>query len=94
MQKTDIGLAIKTQRKAIGMTAEELGKHIGVDRTYVSKIEHGVFLPSDRTTKNIRKVLHLDTNFMVAYYQIKYPDIYAVLVAPRHGKKPRPLHTK
>ena len=93
MNNKAFGLAIKAQRKVRGMTAEELGKHIGVGRTYISKIEHGIFLPSDSTTEKIRKTLGLGKKFMMDYYLARRPDIVmfvkdniTLIEVKHHGK--------
>ena len=91
MKKRTIGLAIKTQRKAIGMTAEELAKRVGVDRTYISKIEHDIYLPSDQTAENIRKALRLGNKFLQEYYFAKHPHIIGFFgpLKSRLNLKPR-----
>lgn len=37
----EIGAKLKEARKMRGMTQEDLAKVIGVDRSYISKVEHG-----------------------------------------------------
>lgn len=43
--KKALGLAIKTRRESLGMTQEQLGELIGVDRGNVSRYEKGVNAP-------------------------------------------------
>ena len=37
----EIGAMLRSHRKARKMTQEDLAKVIGVDRSYISKVEHG-----------------------------------------------------
>ena len=74
-----VGSLIRKQRKVVGLTADELGRRAGVNRTYISKIENGTMLPSRHTALTFKKVLGLGNEFMKAYYEAKYPDIIAFL---------------
>ena len=40
-----IGLRVKEQREAIGMTQEELAEKLGVSSNYISTIERGASFP-------------------------------------------------
>lgn len=54
---------MKEARKERKITQRELGKMIGVDFTYISKIETGALEPpSEEVIKKISKVLDLDEN--------------------------------
>lgn len=44
--KKILGLNVRHARKALGVSQEELGLEIGIDRTYISGIERGVRNPS------------------------------------------------
>ncbi len=42
----NIARAIKVQRKAMGITQEELADRAGIDRTYASQLERAIANPS------------------------------------------------
>ena len=75
MKKETIGEIIRNQRKKLGLTAEQLAKKIGVDRTYISKIEKHNLLPSFAVISNLRRVLGID-NCLTLYINQKFPDLY------------------
>lgn len=77
MVKQTVGTIIREKRRALGLTADNLGKRAGVNRTYVSKIENNCVLPSIRVALIIKKILGLDEIFMEIYYEAKYPDVIA-----------------
>ena len=41
-----VALQLQTEREGRGLTQEALGRRMGVNRTYVSKVENGAALPS------------------------------------------------
>jgi len=41
-----LGLNVKARRKAMGLSQEQLGFEVEIDRTYISGIERGVRNPS------------------------------------------------
>ncbi len=84
MAKQSLGLIIRNQRKDIGITAEELGRRVGVTRTYISKIERGSMRPSHRIILDFKKALRLGDEFLEAYYAETRPDIVAFFNKKMH----------
>jgi transcriptional regulator with XRE-family HTH domain len=58
--QTHIGLKIRTARKALNLTLEELGKRIGITNQALSAIERGEKNPSRQTLINLGRVLKTD----------------------------------
>ena len=52
-----LGQAIKDRRNELNITAEELAGIVGVDRTFISKIERHGLLPSQLVLERIEKAL-------------------------------------
>lgn len=71
---SSVGSIIKTQRKKLGLTTEGLAKKIGIDRTYISKIENYNLTPSWKILTAIERELKLD-NLCLLYIQEKHPEI-------------------
>jgi len=72
-----IGEVIRKQRKTMDMTAEELANRVGVDRTYLSKIERHNITPSFGVLIRIAATLELDSlidNYSVRVNKIKLPQ--------------------
>lgn len=90
MGRMSLGEKIRLRRKEVGLTAEALAKRVGVDRTYLSKIERHHFLPSPEVFKNIDKILDLGPDFRKRYIQKKYPDFGEVLKAVIEEHKAHP----
>ena len=74
MKDKNIGEFIRSQRKAQKLTAEELAKRIGVDRTYISKIEKHNYLPSYSVLAKIAKTLK-SNEILERYMSKKYPEM-------------------
>ncbi len=55
--KRIIGIRVKDARKRKGLTQKELASRIGVDYTYIGRIERGVQLPSLKMLSSISDVL-------------------------------------
>jgi len=73
MAKGDFGKALRELRKKRGLTAEQLAKKVGVDRTYISKIENGIITPGIQTVISISR--HLGPSDCYDLYLIeKYPS--------------------
>jgi DNA-binding XRE family transcriptional regulator len=72
MVKKGIGKIVRAQRKRLGLTAEKLAKEVGIDRTYISKIENYNLLPSAEVIDKISKALH--TNLVEFYVSKKLPE--------------------
>jgi len=77
MGKAKFCVAIKKLRKARGLTAEELADKVGVDRTYISKMENGRLLPSIRIIIDISKHLGPSDCYDL-YFQERYPELRRV----------------
>jgi len=73
MKTLSLGQLIRARRKKLGLTAEELAKKAGIDRTYLSKIEKHNTLPSPKVLSNI--VVHLNdkpNKYMRLYESLKF----------------------
>lgn len=62
MENTTIADLIYLKRVNLKMTQEELAKEVGVNRSFISKVENGVKKPSMDLTIKIAKALDLDLN--------------------------------
>ena len=72
-----IGERIRARRKEVGLTAEELAKLAGIDRTYLSKMERHNVLPSPRIfTKIIIQLKVRPESYLLEYQRLKFPDLY------------------
>ena len=71
MTKEFFGTLIKKQRKKLGISAEKLAKSIGVDRTYISKIENHNLLPSIQTLHKISAELGGMPELQNVYFRLK-----------------------
>lgn len=76
-ERLRLGELIKAGRKKAGLTAEELAKKAGIDRTYLSKIERHGFLPSPKVLKDI--IAHLRDRspylYFNVYQKLKYREV-------------------
>ena len=71
MTKEFFGTLIKKQRKKLGISAEKLAESIGVDRTYISKIENHNLLPSIQTLHKISSALGGMPELQNVYFRLK-----------------------
>jgi HTH-type transcriptional regulator, competence development regulator len=57
-----LGSRIRELRKAIGLTQRQLADVVGIDFTYLSKIENNMlpYSPSTKTLKNLARELKVD----------------------------------
>lgn len=63
---SEFGKYLKEVRRKKKISQRELAKHVGVDFTYISKIENGVMpAPSEETIKKMASVLGEDADKMV-----------------------------
>lgn len=69
MKDTSLGQMIRARRKKLGLTIEELASKIGIDRTYITKIEKHGFLPSPKVLTNIVTNLKDKPNKYIALYR-------------------------
>jgi DNA-binding XRE family transcriptional regulator len=58
--RQNLGYLIRIVRTKIGLTQSEFAKLAGVTQTYVSKIEHGERLPTEKFELFIQKILNPD----------------------------------
>ena len=73
------GDVIKTKRKELKITQRELADRVGVDFTYISKIENDVLLPSEGIIRKMCNVLKLD--FVAAMLKaMKIPKEFKELI--------------
>ena len=70
------GKIILSRRREMGLTAEDLAKRVGVNRTYISKIETHNYLPSLSVMRAIAKCLEAPDIF-TTYLQRKFPELEA-----------------
>ena len=78
MKGKPLGQLILERRKGFKITAESLAHKIGVDRTYISRMERHGWLPSLPLMKRIAKELK-DKNLLLYYIAEKYPDVMEIL---------------
>ena len=64
---SDFGSVLKNLRKERRVTQRELADKVGVDFTYISKIENGRLenSPSEKTISEIARVLETDANELI-----------------------------
>ncbi len=55
----DIGVTLRARRRALNITAEQLAEKIGVERTYISKIENKGYIPSQAVMNKIADILNI-----------------------------------
>jgi len=53
-----LGNRIKSLRKSMGLTQEQLAEKVGIDNKYLSKVENGQHLPTYRTLLKLSTVLN------------------------------------
>lgn len=75
MKKSSLGIWVRTRRKELGMTAEELARKSGVDRTYISKIEKHDYYPAPFVFNSIDTALNLGAECRKLYLRKKFPNI-------------------
>ena len=69
-----IGERLKILRKQKKLTAEKLAELVGIDRTYISKIENTYFIPSFKILYKIAEKLD-DYSFFQDALKEKYPEL-------------------
>ena len=70
---------MRERRKNLGITAEKLAAAVGIDRTYISKIEREGILPSFEVYCSIEKVLKLKTIHRHLFLQQKHSEFSSLL---------------
>ena len=66
------GERVKIARKSLGITAERLSEKVGIDRTYISKIENQGWLPATKVVIKLNKVLN--ESLLGSYMNERDPD--------------------
>lgn len=69
-----LGSIIKSHRKKLKITTEILAKKVGIDRTYISKIENYNLMPSWEILVAIGRELKID-GLHTLYLEQKHPEI-------------------
>lgn len=72
-----IGKAIKARRKELKITAEELAKRVGVDRTYISKMERHGYIPSPVVFAKILSIFTEEQckTLMALYFTLQFTGL-------------------
>lgn len=68
--KKELGKAIKSQRERLGMTQEQLGQLIGVDRANVSRYEKGINAPEIERLERLAYALNINLSHLIAAAEI------------------------
>lgn len=68
-----IGQRIKTSRIEKGLTQEELGEKLGLDKGTVSKMERGENAPTAKTLIALKKILGVSTDWILTGKGLKHP---------------------
>ena len=72
MINASLGQLIRIRRKKLQLTAEDLANKVGIDRTYISKIENHDFLPSPKVlTKLVAQLNDSPHKYMRLYESLK-----------------------
>ena len=72
--KETLGEAVQKSRKALKITSTVLANRIGIDRTYITKIESDVVMPHRKLLERIAKELN-DTSLVHFYFKIKRTNL-------------------
>lgn len=70
-----LGLLVKQQRTAIGISQEELGFRANLDRTYISGVERGVRNPSITALVNLASGLGITVANLLEKLEIEADNI-------------------
>lgn len=83
-----LGRKIRDLRKAHGLTQAQLAEEIGVDESYVSKIEKGrlSYTPSEETLRLVARTLEADPLELLAMAE-KAPDELQMAVQSQQGRE-------
>ena len=73
MEVKPFGEAVRKRRKELNLTAEKLAQKVGVDRTYISKIEKHNLLPSIPIVRKLDK--HLKSDFREIYHKNQFKKL-------------------
>jgi transcriptional regulator with XRE-family HTH domain len=61
-----IGRRLRYMRGQLGISQQELGKNIGIHRSYVSRLERGTILPRFSTLVRLAMYLKIDVGKLVS----------------------------
>lgn len=64
--RTDLGLAMRERRIAVGVSQERLGEFCALDRTYISGIERGVRNPTIDSLSRIAEALECNLSELIS----------------------------
>ena len=79
------GEKVKTARKALGLTQEELGKLIGVTRRTITSYEADAFPPRTRELYNkLAEALHVNVNYLLTQ-----EDAFVMEAGEKYGYRGR-----
>lgn len=70
-----LGLLVKQQRTALGISQEELGFRANLDRTYISGVERGVRNPSITALVNLASGLGITVANLLENLEIETDNI-------------------
>ncbi len=70
-----LGLLVKQQRTALGISQEELGFRANLDRTYISGVERGVRNPSITALVNLASGLGITVANLLEKLEIEADNI-------------------
>lgn len=66
MANKSLGLIISEARKAAAMSLRDLAQRVGVNHSYISDIEYGRRIPSERVLKSIAAQLGLNADALLS----------------------------
>lgn len=66
-----IGDQIRTKRKSLGLTQQELAEKVGLSRNYISELENNRYIPSVLTLTKLARVLKMNLNFLKEMSEIQ-----------------------
>lgn len=69
-----IGLIVRERRKALGLRQIDIEGDEGLDQTYISKLEKGIFQPCLRALIHLEKVLQLSPGDLFKELNLRMKD--------------------
>ncbi|MBW2044315.1 MAG: helix-turn-helix transcriptional regulator [Deltaproteobacteria bacterium] len=78
MVRASLGKAVKKRRQELKITANHLAKAVGVNRSFISRMENHGWLPSLPLMKKIAKELK-DKKLLKQYAIEKHPEIVEII---------------
>ena len=74
MMRNGLGSIIRTRRKELDMTCKELAKRVGVDRSYIGKIENNSLIPAWHIIVKLEAVLGVKIQEFYLQEKVPYLD--------------------